>query len=295
MELPLSKELTHKQYIKRAKSIQFFEKLANGIFKPKSKLMGKEMFIDTNFGKIRILVYGFENKSKSPVFFDLHGGGFVLGSADMDEIMNIEFNKQIGCKVISIDYAKAPENQYPKAINQIYAIINYFYDNAEKYFIDINKLAIGGHSAGGNLSTVICLKAKKEGKFRFVCQVLDYPPLDLATSAYKKPSPKGCIPPQMATMFDRCYCDFSQLKEPYVSPVYATQEELKGLPPALFIIPGMDSLHDEGVMYYNMLKAVGVTTELYEYPSALHGFTYKPSADANDAIEKIIMFLQKYL
>ena len=118
-------------------------------------------------------------------------------------------------------------------------------------------MAIGGHSAGGNLSTVICMKAKKEGEFQFVCQVLDYPPLDLATSPLKKPQPKGAIPPKMALMFNACYVDPAQAKDPYVSPVYATQEDLAGLPPALFILAGGDSLHDEGLKYCEMLKTAG--------------------------------------
>ena len=134
-------------------------------------------------------------------------------------------------------------------------------------------MAIGGHSAGGNLSTVICMKAKKEGEFQFVCQVLDYPPLDLATSPLKKPQPKGAIPPKMALMFNACYVDPAQAKDPYVSPVYATQEDLAGLPPALFILAGGD----------------------YEYPRAAHGFTYNSSADRNDALEKMVTFLKKYL
>jgi acetyl esterase len=156
-------------------------------------------------------------------------------------------------------------------------------------------MAIGGHSAGGNLSTVTCMKAKKEGEFQFVCQVLDYPPLDLATSPFEKPQPKGCIPPQMAMVFDACYVDPTQAKDPYVSPVHATQEDLKGLPPALLILAGRDSLHDEGLKYRQVLETAGVVTECYEYPNAAHGFTYQSSGDTTDALEKMVAFLGKYL
>lgn len=259
------------------------------------KAMREEIFIETEFGKARTLWYGFENKNMAPIFFDLHGGGFILGSADMDEAMNLEFVKQVGCKVISIEYAKAPQFPYPAAVNQVYAVIKHVFENAERYAIDREKMAIGGHSAGGNLSAVTCLKAKKEGEFRFVCQVLDYPPLDLATSPMDKPNPKGAIPPKTAAIFDACYIDPSQAKDPFVSPVYAAQAELVGLPPALFILAGRDSLHDEGVRYCDMLKAAGVVTECYEYPNAAHGFTLGTSADAIDAISKMALFLQKYL
>jgi acetyl esterase len=60
----------------------------------------------------------------------------------------------------------------------------------------------------------------------------------------------------MAAIFDACYIDPTQAKDPFVSPVYATQEELKGLPPALFILAGRDSLHDKGLRYCEMLETL---------------------------------------
>lgn len=293
----MAKLPTREQYIKRGKILRklmmVFLKLQNLV--PKNKSLREEIFVDTDFGRVGTLWYGFENAEKSPIYFDLHGGGFILGSADMDEEMNLELKKQVGCKIISIEYAKAPEFPYPTAINQVYAVVKHVFENADKYAIDSNKMAIGGHSAGGNLSTVTCMKAKKEGEFQFVCQALDYPPLDLATSALNKPQPKGAIPPKLALMFDACYVDPTQVKEPYVSPVYATLEDLQGLPPALFILAGGDSLHDEGLKYCNMLKVAGVITECYEYPNAPHGFTYKASMDARNARAKMAIFLRKYL
>jgi acetyl esterase len=292
----MAKSLTREQYIKRGRLVR---KVAVTLFKLQ-KLVSKdkpgrdEIWIDTEFGQVRTLWYGFENSEKAPLYFDLHGGGFILGSAEMDDEMNRELKSRVGCKIISIHYAKAPEFPYPAAVNQVYAVAKHVFENAEKYAIDCDKMAIGGHSAGGNLSTVTCMKAKKEGQFQFVCQILDYPPLDLATSALDKPRPKGAIPPQMALMFDACYVDPGQAQDPYVSPVYATQEDLEGLPPALFILAGGDSLHDEGLAYCRMLEAAGVVTECYEYAHAPHGFTYKSTPDAIDARGKMAAFLARY-
>ncbi len=221
----MAKVLTREECIRRGKRLRrpmtIFLKLQS--LRPGMKSARDEMYIDTEFGKVRTLWYGFENPEKAPVYFDLHGGGFILGSADMDEEMNLELKEQVGCKIISIDYAKAPEFPYPVAVNQVYAVVKHVFENAEKYGIDRNKMAIGGHSAGGNLSTVTCMKAKKAGEFQFVCQILDYPPLDLATNPLDKPRPKGAIPPAMALIFNACYVDPDQAKDPYVSPVYATR------------------------------------------------------------------------
>lgn len=294
----MAKVPTREQLIKQGKFLHNFQaiilKFQSEFMSSKKKSMREEIFVDTEFGKARTLWYGFENRKKAPIFFDLHGGGFILGSTDMDETMNLEFNKSVGCKVISIEYAKAPEFPYPAAVNQVYTIVKQVFENAENYAIDTQKMAIGGHSAGGNLSTVICMKAKKEGKFQFMCQVLDYPPVDLATGVLEKPHPKGSVPPKMGLIFNACYVDPSQPKDPYVSPVYATQEDLEGLPPALFILAGRDSLHDEGLKYCELLKTAGVATECYDYPNAAHGFTLQPSVDT-DACAKMAAFLKKYL
>jgi acetyl esterase len=295
----LAKPIAREQAIRRG---QWLRKLATVGFRFQRLLLShrgrsprKEIFLDTGFGPVRTLWYGFENPEPAPVFFDLHGGGFILGSADMDEALNLAFHQQVGCKVISIDYAKAPESPYPAAVNQVWAVVKHAFENAGEYALDAQKMAIGGHSAGGNLSTVTCMKAKVAGEFQFVCQVLDYPPLDLATSPLDKPRPKGGVPPWMAMVFDACYVDPAEAKHPYVSPVYATREDLEGLPPALLILAGRDSLHDEGLRYWAHLKAAGVPTECHQYPNAAHGFTLNRSDDATDAIRTMVSFLKRYL
>ncbi len=280
---------------KKAERIQSVENVYNWFNALLHRTKAKIKYVDTRYGKVRTLWYGDDINEKTSIYFDLHGGGFVLGSPEMDEHMNLQFNKEVGCKVISIDYAKAPEYPYPYAVNQIYETIKEIYNKADKYGIDGNKMAIGGHSAGANLSTVMCMKAKAEGTFDFKCQILDYPPLDLATSSYNKPQPKGCIPPKMAAMFDACYIDADQAKESFASPVYATEKEIKGIPPALLILAGQDSLHDEGIRYWHLLENNGISVMCYEYQNALHGFTLKNSDNTKDAVKKIALFLNKYI
>jgi acetyl esterase len=293
MKSPISE-----QQFKKVKRMRNLVKLVFGLrdfFRtPKSKSLRKEIFIDTEFGKVRALGYGFENTEKAPVYFDLHAGGFVLGIAEMDDALAVELHKQIGCKIISIDYAKAPEFPYPAAVNQVYAVVKHVYENAEKYGIDTNKMAIGGQSAGGNLSTVACMKAKKEGKFQFVCQMLVYPPLDLTTRPLDKPQTNGGDSSDMGLIYEASYRDPAQAKDPYISPVYATKEELEGLPPALFILAGKDSLYDQGLKYHGRLQDARVETECHDFPNAAHGFTYRPSRDTTDAVRKMATFLRRY-
>jgi acetyl esterase len=256
--------------------------------------VGKERMVDTSQGSIRVLEYGFEDKAVKPLYIDMHGGGFILCTADYDEEVNIRYMKEVSVKIISIEYPKAPQNPYPIALNAVWEVILYYVKNAGKFGIDLNRMGIGGHSAGANLSAVTCLRAKERKDFTLRYQVLDYPPLDLGTSPFNKPCPKGAIKPKMASQFDLAYVGNSDPKNPEISPVYTTSERLKDLPPAIIILAGGDSLHDEGAKYAELLREAGVPVELHDYPVVPHGFTLKPGKESEEAIGYMAAFIKKH-
>jgi acetyl esterase len=256
---------------------------------------GKEVLLETEAGRVRALFYGFEDEAVKPVLFDMHGGGFILMDAAADEAMNVRLQSDVGCKIISIDYTLAPEHPFPAAVQQVYAVVKAVHDHAEEYKIDPRRMAIGGHSAGGNLAAVTCIQAGAKREFEFACQLLDYPPLDLATSPYDKPCPRGAIKPKQAATYDACYVDPGEARNPLVSPVYATRDQLTGLPPALLILAGHDSLYDEGAKYGRLLAEAGVTVETHVFPEEKHGFTYFRSKGAPQALDLMSVFLKKNL
>jgi len=94
------------------------------ILKPKIK--GRQKFVKTSHGEIKVLEYGFSSSQITPLFVDLHGGGFLLMSAESDEPMNLYFREKTNVKIISIDYPKAPENPFPIAVEAIYEIIEHY-------------------------------------------------------------------------------------------------------------------------------------------------------------------------
>jgi len=293
------KILTPEQYRKKGKRFhkaeKFFTRPMYDLMKKRNAALRKEMFIETVHGKMRTVWYGLNNPEPSPLIIDLHGGGFILGSPEMDEKMNIDWSCNLGCRIVSFDYPKAPDFPFPKAVEEIYAAMEHIFDHAAQYGIDTRKVAIGGHSAGANLATVSCMKAKKKGKISFVCQFLNCPPLDLATTALEKPHPKGSIPRKMSFIFDNCYVNGADGHHPHISPVYAGAEDLKGLPPAMIIVAERDSLHDEGVLYYKKLIECGVDARLLDYPDGLHCFMLKRSVRSEDAFEKATAFYKKHL
>jgi acetyl esterase len=294
----MEKILNKTQNIKKAKQLQaamkIYTKISN-FFILKRNIDRKELYIESDCGKAHLLCYGFTDSKIKPVYFDMHGGGFVLGSAYMDDSINVEIMNKAGCKVVSIDYVKAPDFPFPAAVNQVYSVVKHFYENSEKYRIDTKKMAIGGHSAGANLSTVTCIKAKQIGDFQFRCQVLDYPVLDLLTDPNEKPQPKGAISPAMMKMFNDCYLGTEKANNLFASPVFATMADLQDLPSAMILLAGLDSLYNEGKQYAKKLKEANVVVDLLEYENEKHGFTYEKSQNRNDAVNKISKYIYDHL
>jgi acetyl esterase len=281
---------------KACKSGKRMQRITKALFRLQrlgKKKIGTVRHIDTAYGAVRVLEYGFENERIAPLYLDLHGGGSVLMDADWDETINVYLQKATGVKIVSIDYPKAPDYPFPVALNAVYEIALHYKNHAAERGIDPTRIGIGGHSVGANFSTSACMMAKDRGDLQFCFQVLDYPPLDLDTDPFAKPLPKKAIPPKMAYMFNACYIDSEQSRNPLVSPVFASPEMLKDLPPALIIVAGQDSLHDEGVLYANMLTDAGVDVELHDFPDAAHGFTLSAGKDSDEALALMAEFIAK--
>jgi acetyl esterase len=102
--------------VKRLRRVTALRRRLGSLLKgPRPALLGQEVCIETEHGEVRTQWYGFDDPETAPLFFDLHGGGFVFGSADIDEAINLELRARVGCKIIGIDDAKAPELPYPAA------------------------------------------------------------------------------------------------------------------------------------------------------------------------------------
>jgi len=288
--------MSNEKLIKKGLRLQRLMKIYTKINSFISKPFGKVRYVETSHGMIKVLEYGFDSNETAPLFIDMHGGGFVLGSAELDDYMCHYFQENIKVKTISIDYPKAPKNPFPIALDAVYEVIKHYVNNAALYKFDPNRIGIGGHSAGANFTTVTCMKAKEKGDLLFKYQILDYPPVDMTLDAFTKPSPKGAVSPKMVDMFNACYYnnDPEIAKLPYLSPICASKEQLIGLPPALLIVAGLDSLHDEGVRYGDMLREAGVKVEFHDFKESVHGFTLNKTPDAKKGHELMADFINRY-
>ncbi|PIK25494.1 alpha/beta hydrolase [Bacillus pumilus] len=236
-----------------------------------------EYDIPTCAGETKVWVFKPVNTAKQPlpVFVNLHGGGFILGSAEMDNHWCPVIADRAQCIVVNVEYQLAPENPFPAALHECYDVVKWLYEHPDELQIDPNTLAIGGHSAGGNLATAVCLlNIQKGNKLPIVYQVLDYPPLDLATDPEQKPAFEEAIPAEMAKLFNTFYVQEEDARNPLISPVFADRSSLAQMPPALVITAEKDSLAEEAKQYADKLKEAGVDVTYQQFKGVPHAFTH---------------------
>ncbi|MBP3866892.1 MAG: alpha/beta hydrolase [Eggerthellaceae bacterium] len=239
-----------------------------------------------------------------PVFVDVHGGGFIYGRPELDEEFCRRVADELGIVVISPSYRLAPENMFPSDKEDVFDVVKYVHNNPGEFGIDPTRMAIGGHSAGGNISTVVAMMAKETGAFDLKCVIMDYPTVDLDTDAHAKPTPEGCLPPDLAAVFDLCYRDPKDGKNPHLSPLFADAETLEGMPPHVIFTAEGDSLCFEAEEYAKHLMAAGVETTGKRFFGVGHGYsmpryglceTDVAKAAAEQCQSMMIDALRKYL
>ncbi|MFA3776229.1 alpha/beta hydrolase [Bacillus safensis] len=236
-----------------------------------------EYDIPTSAGETKVWVFKPVNTSKQPlpVFVNLHGGGFIMGSAEMDNPWCPVIADRAQCIVVNVEYQLAPEHPFPAALHECYDVLKWLYEHPDELQIDRNALAVGGHSAGGNLATAACLlNIQKGNTLPIVYQVLDYPPLDLATDPAEKPAFDEAIPVELARLFNSFYLQGQDPRNPLVSPVLADRTSLAQMPPALVITAEKDSLAEEAEQFAAKLKEAGIDVTYKQFKGVPHGFTH---------------------
>jgi acetyl esterase len=206
------------------------------------------------------------------VFF--HGGGWVVGSLDTHDRLCRKLAELARCKVVAVAYRLAPEHPFPGPVEDAVAAFRWIAGEAAALDIDPARIAVGGDSAGGNLSAVLCQTVRDDGDAVRPCfQLLLYPATDFAGEhASREANAEGYMLTQslMDYFGDHYMGEWSKPEDPRLSPLRAPT--LEGLPPALVVTAGYDPLRGEGIAYADALKAAGVPVAFRDYPGMLHGF-----------------------
>ena len=292
-KIPEEKEFTREELQKSINWVRRLMPLLSKASRPPKVLYGKELFLETEEGKIRVLANNLENPEQLPLFVNIHGGGFTAGNPEGDDRFMKMIAEKARVKVLNVDYSLSPEVQFPKALNECRADVKYAKQHAKELGIYPERIAVGGHSAGGNFSAAICLMDGEKKELDIKGLILDYPPLDIYTDPYLKPAPKGCIPPKMARIADPSYCQRKEdRKNPLVSPVFATVDQIRSFPPTLVITASRDSLCRETETFKDKLVEAGVDVTFKRF-EAKHGFTHYDDPNAEEAWKMMADHLRK--
>ncbi|MGC0342340.1 alpha/beta hydrolase [Streptomyces sp. SLBN-8D4] len=255
--------------------------------------------VETGAGPVTCTVYRppATTATPAPVYVNFHGGGFVVARPEQDDHICRYIAATAGCVVINVDYAVAPQRPYPAPVTQAYDVTAWVAENGAAGGWDGSRLAVGGHSAGANLTAAVCRLARERGTFSPRLQILDSAPLDqLADPATKRSLvAKPLLTPQLMRIFTAAYVpDPADLAHPLVSPGLA--DDLAGLPPALVVTAENDRLREEGDAYAKALEAAGVPVTHRVFEGVDHYFTHTgPVAAGKEAIDLMAGTLREAL
>jgi acetyl esterase/lipase len=226
-------------------------------------------------GAVPVRVYRPDNDpppAGRPAVLDIHGGGFVSGSIDMEHAFCVAVARGLDAVVVTVDYRLAPEHPFPAGVEDCYAALGWLHRHAESLGVDAARIAVAGQSAGGGLTAAVVLMARDRGGPPVCFQFLGIPELDhrLETTSMRTFVDTPIWHRPNAELSWRFYLgeDPGEVS-PYASPAIA--RDLSGLPPAYVTTMEFDPLRDEGIMYALRMMEAGVSVELHSFPGTFHG------------------------
>ena len=225
---------------------------------------------------VMVRIYQPEDRRDSlPGLLWIHGGGFVLGNVEGDDLKAKGLALALNCVVASVEYRLAPEHPFPAPLQDCYAALKWLSQSADQFGINTARIAIGGPSAGGGLAAGLGLLARDRAEVDICYQLLIYPMLDDTNVAQAGPGvPDTAVWTRANNLIGwRSYLGQEPGGDevsPYAAPIRA--EDLSGLPPTYIGVGTVDLFRDEDIAYAQRLMQAGVPTELHVYTDGFHGF-----------------------
>ncbi|MCU1457943.1 MAG: esterase [Actinomycetia bacterium] len=209
----------------------------------------------------------------------IHGGGFVMGSVDVEHGAGVALASALDVTVVSVEYRLAPEHPFPAGIEDCYAVLVWMAAQADELGIDVERIAVVGRSAGGGLGGALALLTRDRGGPALCFQCLGMPVFDdrLETTSMRDFVDTPLWNRPSAELSWQYYLgDDRGDVSPYAAPARAT--DLGNLPPAYISTNEYDPLRDEGIQYALRLLEAGVHVELHSFPGTFHGSSVIPTA-----------------
>ena len=236
----------------------------------------RDITIDGPRGPIDLRLYTPTARLRSesiPTLLFIHGGGMVYGGGHGTHDHAARFlAEHSGVQILSVDYRLAPEHPYPEGLDDCKAAYVWMVKNAATIGADVERLAVGGDSAGGYFSAATAVYAAEQG-LPLAFQLLIYPATDFVNrSASRDRFGDGFfLTNKFMDQAQEAYIGSADPHDPEISVLFRTDFP-DGLAPAYVITAGFDPLRDEGEAYAQLLAEHGVEVRQRRYPSMIHGF-----------------------
>jgi len=256
----------------------------------------RNLEVPSRHGKVRVRIHR-PAEGKLPGLVYLHGGGWTLFSIETHDRLMREYAARAGCCVIGVDYALSPEHRFPIALEQVVDVVNWLAEQGSALGIDAERLAIGGDSAGANLSVASCLVRRDQSSIPPLCaMLLNYGAFAARCSAdacRRYGGPEYMLGCEEMSQYWRNYMQRDEdAGHPLVCPLLAS---LDGLPPAFLSIAECDVLAEQSIEMAHRLKSAGVPAQSVVYAGASHSFLEAMSiaAVSNQALADASAWLEQ--
>ncbi|MEV7392680.1 MULTISPECIES: alpha/beta hydrolase [unclassified Streptomyces] len=226
-----------------------------------------------------------------PVIIYIHGAGWVFGNAHTHDRLVRELAVGANAAVVFPEYDLSPEVRYPVAIEQNWTVAKWVVEQGATKDLDGTRIAVAGDSVGGNMTIALTLMAKERGGVPLLQQVLFYPVTDASfdTASYHQFAEGYFLRRDgMFWFWDQYTTDEAERAQITASPLRATTEQLKDLPPALVVVAEADVLRDEGEAYANKLREAGVPVTAVRFQGIIHDFVMLNALRETHAAEAAI-------
>jgi acetyl esterase/lipase len=266
---------------------ELLEKLGSGGPEHPAVERRDETIAGPDGGELRVRLYLPRERGDDPLpgLTWIHGGGFVMGTVEMDDPLCDSFVARFGCVVCSVDYRLAPEHPYPAGVEDCHAGHVWFAGRAATLGVDRRRVGIGGISAGGGLTAATTLLARDRGQAPVAFSLALCAQIDdrhVTRSSQSVHDLRVWNTETSKTAWAAYLRDVGDDVPPYAAPARAT--DLAGLPATFLLVGDLDPFCDENVEYARRLIEAGVPTELHVYPGAYHGFeVLAPAARVSQA------------
>jgi len=226
--------------------------------------------------QVRLRIYKPETTpAPTPVLLWMHGGGYVIGRPEQDDASCVQYVRDLGITVVSVDYRCGPKHPFPAGLDDCHAALTWIASHAQELNIDANRIAVGGNSAGSGLAAALAQLAHDRQEIKLAFQLLIYPMLDDRTVLRTDIDDSSNITwhhKDNQFGWESYLGQECGLENVPAYSVPARRADLSGLPPAWIGVGSLDIFHDEDAAYAQRLKECDVECDLHIVPGAFHGF-----------------------